>query len=280
MTGSSEPCAIATGTPASRSGSSGQPSTCGRKPESAIDRGRPRAAGAEAHRPAHHRALREAAEHDALRRDRQRVEEGGEARRGGVRTSSDRGSGSRRARTSGARRAAARAGRRGVTPSSRRSGSSRSSSGKRSCSSAPRPWRRTSAPSARRRRAARSERDGSRHAAVGARVGSGVSTCSTCAAQVLEGGRQDQRLAEVLRVLVDPEARGRASRARRARRSARGSRSSGTRSGRSPGVARPPASVTRRCQPSWSSSSRPRRRGAPCRRRGCRGPAAGGGSYA
>ena len=51
-------------------------------------------------------------------------------------------------------------------------------------------------------------------------------------AQVLERGRQDQRLAEVLRILVDREARVRAWRSRRGRRSARGSRSSGTRSGR------------------------------------------------
>ena len=75
------------------------------------DRRRPGPARAEAERPAHHGALREAAEDDALHRHRQRVEERRSGLEGGEEGARDRAWGCRRAGTSGRRPAAARAAR-------------------------------------------------------------------------------------------------------------------------------------------------------------------------
>ena len=75
ITGSSEPWAIATGTPSSRSGVERPALDARQEAGHRDDRGRPWPVGAEAHRPAHHGALREPAEHDAVDRHGQGVEE-------------------------------------------------------------------------------------------------------------------------------------------------------------------------------------------------------------
>src|SRR4051794_13387464 len=88
---------------------------------------------------------------------------------------------------------------RGVYPWSRRSGSSASSSGWRSCSSAPRPCRRTRAPSA--------SPAAGRSRNCSTRIRQRREDRLDLGAEVLERGRQDQLLAEMLGILVGREAR-------------------------------------------------------------------------
>ena len=117
------------------------PPTRGMKPERATIASRARAARAEAERPAHCRPLREASEHDGCG---QPVEEPPSATKLGQKVSGP-AWGSRRAGTSGRRRAAARAAR-GSDAVQPALGVERVEERVRSYSSAPRPCSRTSDP--------------------------------------------------------------------------------------------------------------------------------------
>ena len=117
------------GSPRARRGRAPNPSTSGMKPESAMIAGGPRPARAEAERPAHRGALREASEHDPVDRHGQPVEERRLPARTSRRTSPGRASGCLASRYQWAPPGGSARGARGVIPSRRRSGSSASRRG-------------------------------------------------------------------------------------------------------------------------------------------------------
>ena len=198
------------------------------------DRRRCRPRRAQTERVAHHRALREAPEHDPVAVERQRVEERGADLAAPRRRSAAPAWGCPPSAYQCLPPGGSESGASGVRPSSRRSGSSSSSSGYRSCTPAPRPWSRTSAPT------------GVTGCRPLERAGAVSSARRPRRARIRERGqhRLDSRAADARRPVAGsgtlrgapgprrPRTPGRASRARTTRPTARGSRSTGTRSGR------------------------------------------------
>ena len=193
ITGSSEPWATAIGVAVELVEVELEALHLGHEAGERDDRGRPRPAGAEAERPAHHGALREAAEHDPVDRHRQPVEERRQPRRSVGKNVAGSGVGMPPSRYQCAPPGGSASGARGVIPSSRRSGSSASSSGiEVVLVGAAAVQEHERALAARPRRAARARRqlDASRRRPGGARVGQRRQDRLDLRAQVLErGGR-------------------------------------------------------------------------------------------